>query len=117
MNDYKTRNLETVVTGVAVKYGPKAISTYWPQIKIALSMLLIRLGLIEKEVVFNMKYLNVANKWANRFGFNKSYKYIYSFPGGIRMHRAVGIPEYDNSEALTVMTFEKLGSGSAKKMD
>lgn len=98
------RSLETVAIGSAIKYGGKTIYRLLPHLKIIFWLILVRLSL-KKKVTFKQKYMFVASKWADRLGIHKTHQYTYSFPAGLRMHRAVGIPEYDNSEVITVMGF------------
>lgn len=100
------RSLESVALGGAIKYGGKAIYRLLPHLKIILSLILVRLGL-KNKVTFKHKYLFVASKWADRLGIGETHQYSYSFPSGLRMHRAIGIPEYDNSEVITRMGFTK----------
>lgn len=106
MEDNKERSVESVVIGAGIKYSGKVALSYWPYIQVIFALFLVRLQL-KKTVSFKMKYMKVASTWADRLGLGETCKYGYSFPGGIKMHRAIGISEYDNSEALTIMNFEK----------
>lgn len=47
-----------------------------------------------------------ASRWAQKLRLNKSYQITYSFPAGITAHRAIGIPQPDNSNSVTIMKFE-----------
>ena len=100
------RSAESVAIGV--KYGGKLVLRFLPSIKIVLCLFLVRIG-VRETVSFKMKYMGTATAWANRLGIGKTRQYKYTFPEGARMHRAIGIPDYDNSEKLTIMTFEQRG--------
>lgn len=100
------RSVESVALGIGVKYGGRLVLRFLPSIKIIFSLFLVRVGLKE-TVSFKMKYMGTATAWSNRLGIGKTRQYKYTFPDGIQMHRAIGIPDYDNSEALTIMSFER----------
>lgn len=102
----KKRNVESIAVGIGVRYFGKAVLRYLPYIKIIFELSLVRVGL-KKTVSFKMKHMGTASNWATRLGIGKDHQYKYSFPGGIRMHQAIGVPEYDNSNELTIMSFER----------
>jgi hypothetical protein len=100
------RSIETAALGAALKYGGKFGYRFFPHIKIIFGLICVRLG-FKRDVTFKYKYMLWASKWADRVGLRKNYQYTYSFPTGLMMHRAVGVPEYDNYQAITIMVFKK----------
>lgn len=103
MNDHhQNRSVESVALGTTIKYGGKLVVRYLPQLRIILSLILVRVGL-KKTISFKFPHMVFASNWAGKFRLKSD---TISFPGGVQMHRAIGIPEYDNSAAMGIMTFK-----------
>ena len=97
--------VESLAVGAVLKHGWNGVSKFMPHLKIVFSLILVRLGL-RNSVSFKMKYMRTASKWSDRLGVGRTRQHTFQFPGGIKMHRAYGIPEFDNSTSRTVMSFK-----------
>lgn len=105
MPDIKNRNIESIAIDIAIQIAQKTIFSYRNILKIIFQILLVRLG-IKNTIYIKNRENNLALNWAKKFKLENKYRITFSFPAGIQMHRAIGVPDNDNADALSIMKFE-----------